>query len=518
MTTDFPSPGNRRDRIARPDASPERDGRAPTRTGAEPRSRGDRRVAIIGAGFAGIAAGVELKRQGVRSFTIFDRQSGFGGTWLQNRFPGAEVDSASHLYSYSYGSFDWTSTHASQAELLSYLDRTARDFGLDAHFRPDTAIRRITWRADCAAYELETGAGEILRYEVVITAIGFLSTPLIPRWAEVEAPAVRIVHSAEWPRDLDLAGKRVGVVGTGSTAVQIVAEAAKVARAVKVFQREPNWVLPKNSRKLSDPERRKYRSRLRYLLYRLNLFYHDERSKLDRQFEIGTRANRIGQETAERHLRTALASRPDLIEKVMPRYPFWGKRPVFSDTYYPALLNPNVSVEPMVDRLTPQGVLDSAGTAHELDVVVLATGFRATEYIGQIGVTGRDGLDLHAFWNGDAAAYMGICVPGFPNFFIMYGPNTNIGPLVYKFEAQARFIWRAIRPILAGRKSTAEVTQDAYADYRSWLDRAFEKTSWVKANNYFTSKSGRVVTQWPFTAFYYRYLLKFKALRHIVHR
>lgn len=454
-------------------------------------------VAIIGSGFCGLAMGIELKRRGIDDFVILEAADDVGGTWRDNIYPGAEVDTPSHLYSFSYFQYDWTRTHCQQAELLDYMRAAARHFGLTPHLRFGERVVSVAWDDASQTHLVTTAAGVRRRFRLVASAVGFLSRPFVPDWAKVAGAPMRIVHSAQWPKDMDLTGLRVGVVGTGSSSVQIVAEGAKQAREMLVFQRDPNWVIPKGSKVFTPAERQKFRSAWRQKLSRLKNFISAERSKLFGEQRPGAPANRKLQALALATIEAHFADVPALKARITPNYPFLGKRQVYSDHYYAALRRPNVRVMPAVQAIEGGQVLDRDGGRHALDVLVLATGFLSTDYLGAISVTGRAGRDLHATWAGEASAFLGMTVPGFPNFFMLYGPNTNTGPLVSMYQAQARCIAKLMRPVLAGRAGAVEVRAEAHDRYNSWLQRRLAGTTWTRASNYFKTASGRIVTQWP---------------------
>lgn len=472
-------------------------------------------IAIIGSGFCGLAMGIELKRQGIEDFVIFEAGQGVGGTWRDNVYPGAEVDTPSHLYSFSSFQYDWTRTHGQQAELLDYMESAARHFGLMPHLRFGERITAALWDDVSQTFRVTNATGVVRRFKIVISAVGFLSRPLIPEWARVENTTIRIVHSAQWPKDLALTGLRVGVVGTGSTAVQIVAEGAKVARELLVFQRDPNWVIPKGTKVFTPAERQKYKNRWRQLLSRYRSYIAAEHSKLFGEQRVGASANRKLQALALQTIEKAFGGRPELKAKITPTYPFLGKRQVFSDYYYDALNRPNVHVMPAAKAIEGDRLVDAAGNRHKLDVLALATGFLSTDYLGALKITGRNGRDLHETWSGEPSAFLGMTVPGFPNFFMLYGPNTNTGPLLTMFEAQARYIAKLIQPILHGKAGAVDVLPEVHDSYNRWIQRKLSKTTWMQASNYFKTKSGKIVTQWPGPIT--PYLIRARLLRRRAH-
>lgn len=462
-------------------------------------ARNAHRVAIIGAGFSGIAAAVALTRRGI-DYVVFESAEGIGGTWWKNRYPGAEVDLESHVYSFSFERHDWTRTHAGWQELQTYLEHTAEKWGVVPRVRLNTKVEVARWDEASATYELTTDDGESHGpFVAVISAVGFLNLPAIPPFARGDV-CYRgdLCHTSTWPDGLSMAGKSVGVAGTGSSAVQIVQEAARTAREVKIFQLEPNWMLPKNAREFTPLERRLNRFAPIYGFRRLRLYLdYDLRQFRAGHARVGGRANTRRKRQSLDFLRDSLAGHPELIEQATPNFAFEARRTVVSDTYYPALLDPKVTLVPHgVKELTPTGAVDANGDEHELDMVVLATGFDAANYLGNYQVYGEEGRELHEVWRGEPEAFLGLMVPGFPNFFMMYGPNTNSIPLVHFYEAQAGFAARLIDRLGEGR-SRIRVREDAMRRFNRWLQGRLARTVWSTTDNYFQAGSGKVVSQWP---------------------
>jgi cyclohexanone monooxygenase len=487
---------------------------APTSHSAHP----ERRVAIIGSGFSGIAAGVALQRKGI-DFVIFEASDGIGGTWWKNRYPGAEVDLESHLYSFSFERSDWSRTHAGWRELQQYLEATARKRGLVPHIRLGEKVESVRWSDETGTYSLATVSGvDHGQFTAVISAVGFLNIPLYPPFARGGTCFKGdLVHTSEWPDGMTMEGKSVAVVGTGSSAVQVIEEAVKQAREVKIFQLEPNWLLPKNSRDFSPAQRRLNRNPLVYRWRRTRLYVeYDVRQWRSGHARIGGRSHRRRREQSLQFMQESLATRPDLLEYTTPNFPFEARRTVVSDTYYRALLDPKVTLVPHgVKELTDTGVVDANGDEYHFDTVVLATGFDAANYLGNYKVYGEGGEELHDRWQGEPEAFLGMMVPGFPNFFMMYGPNTNSIPLVHFYEAQAAFA-SALIARLGNGKSRIRLRPVVMRSYNAWLQSRLRRTVWAATDNYFQARSGRIVSQWPFGPTFY--ILATKVLRRLVVR
>jgi cyclohexanone monooxygenase len=478
------------------------------------------RVAIIGAGFSGIAAAVALRKKGIEDFIIFEKAPGLGGTWWYNRYPGAEVDLESHVYSFSYARHDWSRTHAGWHELQDYLVKVAHEWELPRRIRFAEKVEAVTWSDTDDTYTVTTASGvDHGPFSAVISAVGFLNIPVVPPFARGDNDFQgAMCHTSAWIDGLDMTGKSVGIVGTGSSAVQVVTEAEKVASEVKIFQLEPNWIVPKNSRDFTPAERRLNKFPPVYAWRRFMLYLdYDRRQYFSSHARSDGWFNKRRRAVAQEFLRHELASRPELIELATPQFAFEGRRTVVSDTYYASLCNPQVTLVPHgVKGLTRTGAVDANGDEHNLDVIVLATGFDAANYLGNYEVYGRGNAELHDAWRGEPEAFLGMMVPGFPNFFIMYGPNTNSVPLVHFYEAQANFAAALIARAARSGRRVIDVRRSAFVIYNDWIQAQLAKTVWAKTNNYFRAGTGKVVSQWPFGAT--PYILATKLLRRIAVR
>ncbi|WP_155948412.1 NAD(P)/FAD-dependent oxidoreductase [Mycobacterium sp. URHB0044] len=460
-------------------------------------------VGIIGAGPGGLALGIFLRKSGFRDFTIFDREDGVGGTWRINTYPGLACDVKSHLYSFSFDlNADWSRLWSGQAEILAYFERCAQRHRLGPHLKLNTEIVSTRWDAGSRTWRLTTSTGAEHTFDFVVSAVGLFTQPTMPKLVEEEPFGGTVMHTARWDHSLDLTDKNVAVLGTGSTAAQLLPEVAKIARRVYSIQRSPTWILPKPDRAYTDRERwifahvpfakKFYRTRL-WLRSESNISVIEHGSDKTHEFRA----------VASTMLESAVAD-ADLRNRLTPETPFGCKRLVFSSDFIPALTKPHVEVVASPARALRAGSLVTEdGRELPVDVVVCATGYAAADYLGQIDVVGEGGTSLHECWRDGAYAYLGMTVPGFPNFFMLYGPNTNVGSnsVIFMLEAQARYVVRALRYARRRRKSYVAVRAETMAAFIDRIDEWMQGTVWTtRCSNYFRAPNGRVVTQWPRSA------------------
>lgn len=460
------------------------------------------RVAVVGAGFGGIATAVKLARAGV-DFTVFEQSAGPGGTWWDNHYPGAEVDGHVHAYSFSFMRYDWSRTHAGQAELQRYAEATIDAFGIRPRFRFSTRVVAVEWDSSASGYVVRLADGEELAFDIVVSCLGLLNQPSYPDWPGLDTFTGPAFHTARWEHEHDLRGARVAVVGTGSSGAQVVAALAPIVERLVVFQREPGWVIPKGDRDFTARERWLYRNvPLLQRANRTRIFLKSQFSRLRPAFDERSAAQQRMLETCRRYIESEISD-PELRALVTPSYPWGCKRPVMTSTFYAALDRDNVDVVGRaVHRVTSTGLVDSAGFSHDVDVIVMATGFRPTEFLASLDVVGPDGISIHKVWAGDPRAFLGITVSGFPNFFMLYGPNTNGGvSIINQLERQAEVVVRTIKRMQRARARRVDTVPGALEMYVGWIDRElarrFSATARENCHNYYYSAAGRNVTQWP---------------------
>jgi cyclohexanone monooxygenase len=460
-------------------------------------------VGIIGAGPGGLALGIFLKKAGFRDFTVFDREDGVGGTWRINTYPGVACDVKSHLYSYSFDlNANWSRLWSGQREILEYFERCTERYQLSAHLELNTEIVSVHWHADSTSWQLTTALGEQHSFDVVVSAVGLFTRPVLPDLMEEEPFTGNVIHAAHWDHALPIKGSRVAVLGTGSTAAQLLPELAKVADKVYSIQRSPTWILPKPDRPYTEREKwlfahvpfakKIYRTRL-WLRSESNISVIEHGS--DKTQEFKALAVKMLESTVDDE---------GLRRQLTPEHPLGCKRLVFSSDFIPALTRPNVEVVSSPARaLRARTLVTEDGRELDVDVVVCATGYAAADYLGQIDVVGEGGISLQDTWRDGAYAYLGMALPGFPNFFMLYGPNTNVGSnsVIFMLEAQAHYIVRALKYMRHKRKSYIAVRPRAMAEFVAKIDGWMEGTVWTtRCNNYFRAANGRVVTQWPRSA------------------
>lgn len=465
-------------------------------------------IGIIGAGFGGLSAGITFKKAGITSFTIFEASTRIGGTWWDNQYPGCEVDVASHMYSFPFKRHDWTRTHAKQAELHAYLEETVDEYGLAPFIRLGVSVERAEWDESTHAWTLTLGSGETFVCHVLISAVGFLNVPQYPSWPGLELFEGPKFHTSRWEPQHDLTNRTVAVVGTGSTATQVVPAIAPIVKHLYLYQREPGWVLPKGDHDFTPEERRQWSNPLRYRLMRAKGFLDIEKTSWRGNFwKPGTKVNEAGRAVALAYIDEVFADRPDLKAAVTPAYPYPGKRPIFSSNFYPSLKEPNVELIPRaVARITRSGIVDVDGVERKIDVLVMATGFQPTNYLARVEVVGVVGRTLREYWNDEPRGFLGTTVPGFPNFFMLYGPGTNGGEIVTSLLAQSTHALRSVKRMMREGTTAVEV-KPFWADvWHAWLQDGMRGTAWETSRNYFKNSAGRIVTQWPYGAQTYRVL------------
>ncbi len=477
--------------------------------GSAPAAAADFRVVVIGAGFSGVCAAIKLRALGI-PFTVIERNDRVGGVWLENGYPGAGVDTPSHLYSYSFApNPHWSRYFAKQPEILAYLDRCAREFGVLPHVRFGTEVASAHYDAANGTWQVrvrpvggdldEPGDGptELLVADVVISSVGQLNRPHVPRIPGLDTFDGPAFHSARWRHDVDITGKRVAVVGTGASAMQIVPEIAGTAGRVEVFQRSPQWVAP-NGNYLRHVQgdvgllMEQVPSYATWYRLRLLWMYQDKLHPTLQKDPEWPHSHRSINAVNDKHrvflsdhIRSQIAGREDeLLDKVLPDYPPYGKRMLIDNEWYTAILRDDVElIDDGVTEVDGNGIVTADGRRREADVLVLATGFQSRRMLYPMDVRGRSGKSLRELWgDDDARAYLGMTVPDFPNFFVMYGPNTNLGhggSVIFHTECQIGYITTMIRDMVEQGISSVEVRPEVCDAYNDRVDAAHAGMIWT---------------------------------------
>jgi 4-hydroxyacetophenone monooxygenase len=480
------------------------------------------RVAIIGAGISGLLAGLRMKQAGI-PFTIFEKGDSVGGTWHENTYPDCRTDVHSHIYTYSFFHYDWRSYFSRQSVMLDYLVKFATENGLLEHIVFGTEVSAAIWDDKSSLWKVATngpgGEQSEAEAEVLVSAVGQLNRPLIPRIDGLETFRGPAFHSAEWNHEVDFAGKRVVVIGTGASALQFAPAVARTAEHVTIIQRSAPWLMPTPElrRDIGDDERwlfanlPLYRAYYRFSIFLTRVIGQLSAVVVDPDYPPTERA--VSAENEQ--LRTMLAEylvqqageRADLATTLLPDYPPGAKRIVRDDgTWVATLKRANVElVTDKVERVDESGVWTSSGAHIDADVILFGTGFAASDFLTPMTVTGVGGKDLHADWGVDACAYMGLTVPDFPNLFCLYGPNTNTlvhGNLVFFIECQAAYLLSAMKTLLETGKPAMSLRSEVFEAYRDEVTAASAQLAWgwSKTHSWYQNAEGRSTIMWPLPA------------------
>ncbi len=460
-------------------------------------------IAIVGAGFGGLGMAVELLRAGREDFVVLERGPEVGGTWLANTYPGCQCDVPSNLYSFSFaGKSDWSRAYPEQPQILDYLRDTADRFGVRPHVRLDTEVLDASWDEEEMLWRIDTSRGS-LTARGLVAAPGLLSEPRVP--AGFEAFAGEVFHSARWDHSASLEGKRVGMVGTGASAIQIGPRIQPEVAQLTVFQRTAPWIIPHPDRQIPPSLQRLY-ARVPALqkLARAGIYAMHETIAPGLTYAPSLLK---AQELAARGLMRAQISDPALRAKVTPDYEIGCKRILLSSDWYPMLGEPNVDlVTAGIEEVRAHSIVTADGVEHELDALVLATGFDPVDIPLARRMNGREGRSLHDVWGGSPRAYLGTAVSGFPNLFLVYGPNINLGhtSMVYMLESQIRYVVQALERLQ--RLGAVEVRPEVVERYNAGLQRRLRRSVWNNGgcSSWYLDKNGHNSIQWPGFTFNFR--------------
>ncbi|WP_433704660.1 flavin-containing monooxygenase [Paraburkholderia sacchari] len=478
---------------------------APTRpfdTAGNDRSGEPLGVAIIGTGFAGLGMAIRLLQRGHTDFAVFEKAGSVGGTWRDNHYPGCACDVQSHVYSFSFAPNPrWTRMFAPQPEIRAYLNRCVEQFGLSSWLNFDHELTSAQWDETAHCWRLSFANGRRLAARVLISAMGALSRPALPAIPGVETFAGKSFHSQQWDHGYALEGKRVAVIGTGASAIQFVPQIAPKVAGLALFQRTPPWIMPKPDRPLSCFEQWMFRTLpFTQKIARTGLYWTLESRVLG--FAVHPALMKNVQKLALRHIRNQIQD-PALRDAVTPDYTIGCKRVLISNDYYPALARTNVNVvTDAIARIDATGVITANGTHHEVDCLIYGTGFQVADPFPRGAVIGRGGVDIVQTWRDGAHAYLGTTLPGYPNFFMIIGPNTGLGhnSMVFMIESQVEYILGALDAMKQERADSIEVRPQVEARYNARIQDQLGRAIWSVGGCkswYLDPRNGKNTTLWP---------------------
>jgi cation diffusion facilitator CzcD-associated flavoprotein CzcO/acetyl esterase/lipase len=470
---------------------------------------------IIGTGFAGLGMGIALRKAGMCDFLIMERSQDVGGVWRDNTYPGAACDVPSHLYSFSFEpNPNWSHVFAPQAEIHAYLRHCARKYDLAQHIRFGSEVTEAVYDEGRSMWRVTLASGEVHTCRMLISGTGQLSRPAMPKLDGIDTFKGQSFHSAHWDPSVPLAGKRVAVVGTGASAIQFVPAIAPQVGTLHVFQRSPAYLLPRPDRAYGPLAK----ALLRYVpgaaaLYRASIYLKYESRAL-----AFTRFKGLmkwaGNVPFQRMLHAQVAN-ADLRQRLTPDYQIGCKRILLSSEYLSTMSRPNVQLHTAGIRcVRPDGIETTDGQVHAADVIVYGTGFAATEFLSPMRIKGKGGIELNEAWRDGASAYLGMSVAGFPNFFMLYGPNTNLGhnSIVYMIESQIAHIMRCLRAAQSGGATGIEVHEVPYRRHDTLMHEALRRTVWSECTSWYTDANGKNTTNWPGFTFTYRWQTRHASL------
>ncbi len=465
----------------------------------------NKRVAIIGAGLGGLCAAIKLREAGYGDILLLDRNPRVGGVWHENTYPGCACDVPVSLYQFSFAhSIQWTQTFPGSHEVQAYAEELVDTFQLGPYLRLGMEVVRAEWLEDSRVWHLTTGDGTVLECDAVIGALGQLNRPKWPEIEGIDRFAGASMHSARWDHSVSMAGKRVGVIGTAASAVQLIPEVAKEAAQLTVYQRTPNWIVPRRNENISREEVALFLTESEAIMelgaMNRHLIWANADHFFWQAFSWTPEGRAAYTRIAQDHL-AAQVTDPALREKLTPDYPVGCKRILFCDDFYPTLLMDTVDlVTDPIARIRPEGVETADGTVHAHDVLVYATGFDTTDWHWSVDVRGRRGQSLNEQWARSPEAYLGITVTDYPNFFVLYGPNTNLGhnSITFMLERQVEYVVKLLEKMDSVAARALMPTAAAQSRFNAELQKELAKTVWAdpQCASWYKNEEGRITQNW----------------------
>jgi cation diffusion facilitator CzcD-associated flavoprotein CzcO len=457
-------------------------------------------VAVIGAGMTGILMAIRLREAGISDVTILEKADKVGGTWRENTYPGVACDVPAHMYTYSFrGNPEWEHRYAHGDEIQTYMEQVAAEHGVTDRVRFNESLDECHYRD--GKWHLATSKGNSLVVDFVVAATGILHHPAYPDIEGLDSYRGAMFHTARWNHDVSLEGKRVGIIGTGSTATQVISEISKTAGHLTVFQRTPQWIFSVPDKNYTEADKAALRGNQKLMKKLSERYAFLMRHTFTAAVTGGKIAHALISWLTKRNLRKSVRD-PQLRAKLTPNYKVGCKRLVISSTFYEAIQRDNVLLETTaIERVSERGVVTRDGAEHELDVLILATGFHPFNFMRPMNLTGRDGLSIDEAWAKKVQAYRSLCLPGFPNFFLMLGPNTPIGnySVIAMSEVQSRYVLKLIDHWRRGRLETVEATEEAKVRYNNYLKAGMGKTVWVGGCQSWYLDADGDPAMWPYS-------------------
>ena len=465
------------------------------------------KVAIIGTGFGGLCMAIQLKKAGIDSFVILEKADGVGGTWRDNSYPGAACDVQSHLYSYSFEpKHDWSRKFAGQQEILGYLEDCADKYELHPHIKFGCEVTSASFDDSQSLWNISDHNGNTVQAHCLVTACGQLNRPSTPKLQGIEHFKGTVFHSARWNHDYDLNGKSVAVIGTGASAIQFVPEIVKQVKSLTLFQRSAAWVISKSDRPFKSIEQKLFASIPVYdKLYRYLIYWKNEsRALAFTRFYALLEAFALETKwMARKHIKDPLKR-----AKSIPDYQIGCKRLLISNDWFPALNRDNLQIETNgIKQVTETSIVTTEGAEYEVDAIIYGTGFAATQFLAPMHITGLNGIDLNTAWNDGAEAFKGICVSGFPNLFMLYGPNTNLAhsSIVFMLEAQVNYVMKCLHALENSTAQAMDVKPKRQAEYSQNMQARLKGSVWDSGcTSWYITDSGKNTNNWPGFTFSFR--------------